>query len=165
MLTRTTELGLAVLSQLASRHPGEGPQSVRLLAEALHSSPSYSTKVISLLTRARITKSYRGAPGGVELARDPASITLFEVVEVCQGKLLAEYCELPPAGVRICAFHAAMSDVHQSLAEALGRWTISDLLADQPYRCSRNCLTSLAATGRSLHNPGGPLPVPGGGAQ
>jgi len=129
MLTRTSELAIQALLVLGLEGSGE-PTPPRYLAERLDCSPSYLAKILGMLVKARLLRSYRGAKGGVALARPAAEITLLRVVEACQGMLTASYCRpVDVPGYPVCAFHEAMADVHQATVAALDRWTLADLLA------------------------------------
>lgn len=131
MITRTSELALRALVVLALEG-GDEPVSPRRLAERLDCSPSYLAKVLGMLVKAGLLRSFRGAKGGVLPARPAESVTLRDVVEACQGLLVANYCrEIDLSDVPVCAFHRAMDDVHRATVEALARWTLADLL-EQP---------------------------------
>ena len=61
------------------------------IAEELGASSAYISKIHTQLVKANVLVSHRGKHGGVTLARNPRAITLFEVVEACQGHILSEY--------------------------------------------------------------------------
>jgi Rrf2 family protein len=129
MLTRTSEIAVQALLVLGLESAGE-PASPRQLAERLDCSPSYLAKVLGMLVKARLLRSFRGARGGVRLARPADEITLLAVVEACQGLMAANYCRsIDVPGYPVCAFHQAMADVHRATVGALSRWTLADLLA------------------------------------
>lgn len=132
MLTQTSELAVRALLLLAIE-PSTEPTPPRQLAESLNCSPSYLAKTVSMLVRAGVLQSVRGARGGVLLTRDPAEISLLEVVEACQGLLIGSYCtELAAHREPICSYHRAMNDLHAAMTETLSKWSLKDLLA-QPY--------------------------------
>ena len=54
--------------------------------------PSFLAKIISQLSIAGLLHTSRGARGGVTLARDPAEITLLEVVEAIDGPIQLNEC-------------------------------------------------------------------------
>lgn len=129
MITQTSELALRALLLLALE-AGDEPLSPRQLAERLDCSQSYLAKVLGMLVKARLLRSFRGAKGGVLLARAPEAISLKDVVEACEGVLVGNYCRsLAVPGVAVCAFHQAMSEVHEATVSTLARWTLADLVA------------------------------------
>jgi Rrf2 family protein len=131
VLTKTSELGLQSLLLLAvswDEMTPQNPQPPRHFASYLGSSPTYTAKVLAMLTRAGLLKSHRGQLGGFELARPPAQISLLEVVEACQGKLMADYCSEQSLLPKTCAWHQAMYEWHQATTQVLSKWSIADLL-------------------------------------
>ena len=54
--------------------------------------PSFLIKIISQLTIAGILHTWRGARGGVRLAREPKDITLLEVIEAIDGPIQLNEC-------------------------------------------------------------------------
>lgn len=129
MLNQTTEIAIKALIYLTLKASPD-PVPPRELADALRESGTYMSKVTALLIRAGILRAQRGAAGGVMLLRNPAEVTLLEIVEACQGKILADYCRDVDDTVRVCAFHKAMLEVHESVTSILARWTLSDLAGD-----------------------------------
>ena len=128
MLTETAVTGLRALIHLA-QEDSTAPLSPKRIAAALDVSPSYMAKIAGALARSEIVDSQRGAKGGIRLVRDPKSITLREVVEACQGKILGDYCEETRSLRHVCAFHRAMVELHEATTEVLHRWTLADLIA------------------------------------
>ena len=53
---------------------------------------SFLAKIISQLTQDEILDTFRGAKGGVFLAKKPEEISLLEVVEAIDGKILLNEC-------------------------------------------------------------------------
>src|SRR5690606_8672177 len=49
-------------------------------------------KVVSLLSRAGLLRSMRGAGGGLQLARPAAAITLADIVEAVEGPIALTSC-------------------------------------------------------------------------
>lgn len=49
-------------------------------------------KLVSLLTRAGLLKSVRGAGGGVTLARPAAAISLADIIEAVEGPIAMTHC-------------------------------------------------------------------------
>ena len=129
MLTRTSEIAIRALVFLG-QSPSDHPLAPRLIATAIACSPTYLAKTLRLLGRAGIVRSRKGAHGGVWLARRPSDISLLNIVEACQGLIVADYCH--GLGQRssssVCAFHQAMQDVFGAITTALSRWTLADLL-------------------------------------
>jgi Rrf2 family protein len=128
MLSRTAELGVQIMLYVVLK--GEGaPVPPRQMAELLEASPTYTAKVANMLVKAGVLRAQRGARGGVFLDREPGAITLLEIVEACQGKVLADYCAPYDDLAKVCAFHRAMADLHRGVTDVLQRWTLADIAA------------------------------------
>lgn len=129
MLTGTTELALRALLFLGLSAPTE-PTPPKRLAESLGCSPTYLGKTLSLLVKADILRSVRGARGGVVLARDSRTITLLAVIEACQGTLVGEFCrteKIKEIGIP-CRFHEVMATLHGQVVKTLSACTLAQLL-------------------------------------
>lgn len=126
VLTSTSTIAVQLLLYI-NRFGQSAPVSPADAAAQLDASPSYVSKIVSLLAKADIVHTYRGAKGGVRLSRPPEDITLLHIVEACQGKILGDYCrEWEPIN-DVCAFHAAMFDLQHSIVSALSRHSLADL--------------------------------------
>lgn len=128
MLTKTSETAIQILLYL-ERQGTADPVPPILMAERLGASPSYAAKVCTTLAKAGLLRTHHGTRGGVTLARPPREITLLAVVEACQGKVLGDYCQEYDRTEWVCAFHAAMQDLHNAVVGTLQRWTLADLAA------------------------------------
>ncbi|MCC7478658.1 Rrf2 family transcriptional regulator [bacterium] len=129
MITKTSELAVQILMYVASRPNREIPVPPKQIADASKASPSYIAKVASSLVRAGILRAHRGAMGGVTLAAQPEKLTLFEIVETSQGRILADYCDGHFELDKVCNWHKAMHQLYTSTVSVLKRWTLADLLA------------------------------------
>jgi len=127
MLSKTSELAVQTLIFLCLADDHDYIPPARI-ADAIGASPSYTTKVTSLLVRAGILKAQRGARGGVQLGRNPGAITLLDTVEACQGKILGDYCAEYDDLEVVCSYHRAMHELHGAITSVLARWTLADLV-------------------------------------
>jgi Rrf2 family protein len=127
MVTLTSELAVQVLVFLARKGQGK-PVAPGAIAAALQASPTYVAKVCGSLSRAGILRSTRGAKGGVSLLARPQGLTLLQIIEASQGKLLADYCSPTVNLDHVCNWHRAMDELHSSVVEVLNRWTLADIL-------------------------------------
>lgn len=126
MLSQTTITALQSLLYMML-HADEAPHAPAQIATQLGASTMYLGKIHTQLVKANILRAQRGAHGGVTLARPPQSITLLEVVEACEGRILGAYCQPHDDTSVVCGFHAAMHDVQKTLLDTLSRWTLEDL--------------------------------------
>ncbi|MDP9365112.1 MAG: Rrf2 family transcriptional regulator [Chloroflexota bacterium] len=78
------DYGVRALFDLA-RHHGRGPVQSRDIAARQGVPAAYLHQVLGALGRAGLVRSTRGPLGGHELAREPAEITLWDVLLVLDG--------------------------------------------------------------------------------
>ena len=131
MITGTTETGIQALLYLVLKR-SRTPISPRQIAEDLGLSPTYLAKTTAALVKADILAAHRGVKGGVVLRRAPDAITLLEIVEALQGKVVGRYCETGSRSIEgACSFHQAMLEVHTVTLGVLTKWSLADL-AEQP---------------------------------
>jgi Rrf2 family protein len=93
--------------------------------------PSFLAKIVSQLSVAGMVQTSRGARGGVTLAREPAQITLLEVVEAIDGPITLNECVVDPSvctfGVD-CPVHGVWCQAQASLVKDLRATTFAALL-------------------------------------
>lgn len=87
MLSITTKspYALQALSELGQA--GEGPVPIGELARRREIPTQFLEQLFATLRRAGLLKSQRGVKGGYSFAREPAAITVLEVVELLDGPL------------------------------------------------------------------------------
>lgn len=86
ILSAKTEYACIAVLTLATRHDRGEPVRIREIADA-HGIPSrFLVQILLQLKGAGLVQSTRGASGGYQLARDPAEITLGEVMSVVDGQ-------------------------------------------------------------------------------
>jgi len=78
--------GLTIMIELAKRY-GEGPTSLKSIAQTHNLSEHYLEQLIAPLRNARLVKSIRGAYGGYILADDPRNITAGDIIRVLEGPI------------------------------------------------------------------------------
>lgn len=78
--------GLTIMMELAARF-GEGPTSLKSIAEKNQLSEHYLEQLIAPLRNAGLVKSIRGAYGGYILAKEAAEITAGDIIRVLEGPI------------------------------------------------------------------------------
>lgn len=124
---RTQYACLAVL-ELAARHGGGEPVRVRDIAQA-HGIPSrFLVQILLQLKGAALVASTRGAAGGYQLTRDPADISLMEVMQVMEGALapIVLNCTRETSQARVLA--EVWNEAAQAQHAQLSAITFADLL-------------------------------------
>lgn len=130
MFTQTSEYTLRVVVFLASI--GGKIATTRQIAAATHVPEGYLAKILQILSRANIVSSQRGLHGGSVLARDPASLTVYEVMQTVSPMPRIHTCPLGIAshGTNLCPVHRRLDDAMALVENALRASTIAELVAD-----------------------------------
>ncbi|MCA1039002.1 Rrf2 family transcriptional regulator [Bacillus infantis] len=78
--------GLTIMIELAKKH-GEGPTSLKSIAQTNDLSEHYLEQLIAPLRNAGLVRSIRGAYGGYVLGHEPADITSGDIIRVLEGPI------------------------------------------------------------------------------
>jgi len=124
--------GLRIMVELAVHH-GSGPVAVTTIAQNQQLPGKYIHVLVGGLKAAGLITAVRGPNGGLELAREPRSITPLDVVEALEGRLSGADCTLDPAACGRAA-ECVTRDVWAELARAMEVSLRSHTLADLAER-------------------------------
>ena len=78
--------GVILMIDLGMFH-GEGPVSLKSVAERQNLSEHYLEQLIAPLRNAGLVRSIRGAYGGYVLAKNPQEITVGDIIRVLEGPI------------------------------------------------------------------------------
>lgn len=90
-LTKKADYGLMAMKHLAE-HAAQGACSAKDVAEAYGIPQEALAKILQRLAKARLLISQHGSNGGYTLARDPKTISAFEVIQAIDGPLFITSC-------------------------------------------------------------------------
>ncbi|HEX7024040.1 MAG TPA: Rrf2 family transcriptional regulator [Gemmatimonadales bacterium] len=138
-VTTWTEYSLIIALHLA-RHGREAPEPVaaRELAEFERLPADYVEQILLRLRRAGLVESIRGARGGYHLARDPGTITVFDVMTASEHQTFELNCSSHPVDTERCSPGSACSirpvwhALQRRIDDLLSGITLADLLKEQP---------------------------------
>ncbi|WP_206812670.1 RrF2 family transcriptional regulator [Paradesulfitobacterium ferrireducens] len=130
--------GLKAMFDLA-QHFGEGPISLKSIAERQDISEHYLEQLISGLRKAGLVKSVRGAQGGYVLGREPGKMTIGDVIRVLEGPIAPVDCvaEEDPeccSKADYCVTRTVWEKVRDSIAEVLDSITLEDMVKDSKQK-------------------------------
>lgn len=120
------DYGARALFDLAQRF-GQGPIQSREIAARQEIPEAYLHQLLGALNRAGLVRSTRGPLGGHELARDPAEISLWEVLLVLDGPDRRDHLHLrtdPACDV----VHQLWHDLQGQIEAFLRATTLRDLV-------------------------------------
>lgn len=117
------------------RHYGTGPASLAEIAAEEDLPRAYLEQLVVSLRDASLVTSTRGAHGGYELARPPASISMTEVLRALEGPLAPMLCASEdPEHATVCdrttrcTVNLLWVRVRDAVAGALDSMTLEDLV-------------------------------------
>jgi Rrf2 family iron-sulfur cluster assembly transcriptional regulator len=122
------------LLSLALRSDGVGPTSVRDIAERTGLPQPYLEQILLALKGAGIVRSKRGVGGGYVLAREPAVITLGDIVSAVDGPIVVgDFGEPHQNGAcdheGQCVLLAVWAGVSDEMRRLLDALTLADVAA------------------------------------
>jgi len=121
LITRKADYAVRAVLYLALWSE-EGPTPVASLARAAEVPEAFMAKILQVLARRGIVTSERGVQGGFRLARDPAAISLLEVLEAVQGRLALNECVTEGHACHrsgTCAVHPIWAQVRHDVEDRL----------------------------------------------
>ncbi len=128
------EYGVRIMVDLARHYDGR-PRSLTDISQAEMLPLAYLEQLMKLLREAEppLVISTRGAHGGYKLSRNPAQITMGEVVRALEGPISPMICATEGEMVQICNFLDSCKTkylrVRDAVAQTLDSITLTDLVA------------------------------------
>lgn len=112
------------MMELAAKF-GEGPTSLKSIAERNQLSEHYLEQLVAPLRNAGLVKSIRGAYGGYVLSREPESITAGDVIRILEGPISpVDFTEEDDPAKRDLWLR-----IRDSIANVLDSTTLADLVS------------------------------------
>lgn len=126
MISQTAEYALRAVTHL-SAHGQEKPTTAEISA-ATQVPSNYLAKVLQGLSRAGLVRSQRGPGGGHTLTRDPAVLTVLDVVNAVDPLQRIQHC---PLGLKdhpqLCPLHRRLDNVAAMVEASFEQTTIAEL--------------------------------------
>lgn len=125
--------GLTIMMELANRC-GEGPTSLRSIAQRHDLSEHYLEQLVAPLRNAGLVKSIRGAYGGYVLAKQPDEISAGDVIRVLEGPISpVEFAEEEDPAKRYLWLR-----IRDSISSVLDSTSLQDLISYEDDGISDN---------------------------
>ncbi len=128
-LTKKADYGLIAMKHLAE-HPGNRSLSAKDLAECYGIPPEMLAKILQRLVKSGLLISQHGINGGYALARDPRTISAFDVIKAIDGPLFITSCVTTRGEcdqTDRCTVREPLRRVNQSIEEVLSKITLWDM--------------------------------------
>ena len=134
-LSTKSRYGLRAIFDMAY-HAGTLPSQIKDISRRQNISPRYLEQIFQDLKKAGLLKSRRGPQGGYILARQPAEITVMDIIHATEGEMaLVDCVKSGKRGKTGCEFdnqcitQRVWAEASRRLNDYLGTVTIKDLCA------------------------------------
>ena len=142
-ISKLTDYGTVVLAQLA-RAPGERRTATAVAKQTRIALPTVS-KLLKSFHRAGLVTSVRGARGGYQLARPPASISAAEIIDAIDGPVAITECSGDHSACDIetvCRTGTAWQRINDAIRQSLDGVTLAQLCGQEAVALWRPELSS-----------------------
>jgi Rrf2 family protein len=130
-LTKGSDYGAHAVIELAM-HYGHGPLQSAEIAARQKIPEAYLDQLLTSLRRVGIVRSQRGPHGGHELARDPRTITLGQIVTALEGPVVPhEFVHSGDDWAAACAVRNAWHAATEASQRVLDNTSIQELAEQQ----------------------------------
>jgi Rrf2 family protein len=128
MISQTAEYALRAIVYLADQRGS--PRTTAQIAEVTQVPPGYLAKVMQSLSRMRLVHSQRGLNGGFTLTRDPAELSMLEIISAVDPIRRFHECPLgvPTHSENLCPLHRRLEEAAKMLEEKFGETNVASLL-------------------------------------
>ncbi|NLW91963.1 MAG: Rrf2 family transcriptional regulator [Syntrophomonadaceae bacterium] len=124
--------GLRSMLDLAVYSTGD-QVALNAIAERQNISPNYLEQVFSLLRKAGLVKSVKGAQGGYVLADHPSKISVGNILRALEGELTITTDsgeELDSKGVEYCLRTRVWDEINAAINSVVDAITLEDLVLE-----------------------------------
>jgi Rrf2 family protein len=132
-ITRAGEYGVLGLMHLARRQPGQRAM-IEQVSRQERIPKSFLAKIFQNLAKAGLVRSIRGSGGGFALMKNPSDISVLEIIEAVEGRIVFQRCKLPkPVCEHVggCALCGLFERAQDGVKDALTRTSLRDLIRRQ----------------------------------
>ena len=102
------------------------------IAESMTIPKSFLAKILQRLTRGRIVRSTQGIAGGFELTKEPAKVSILEVIEAIQGPAAVNICAIDEGNCdlsSVCPVHPVWVELREDIENRLKKESFAGLMA------------------------------------
>jgi FeS assembly SUF system regulator len=151
-ITRQTDYGILLLSQMASR-PVEEVHTAKHAAQQSKIPLPMTSKILKALAKGGLLVSHRGVKGGYRLAATADHISLGDVIQALEGPFGITECSFNPGACEqegSCPVQSNWKRISLAMLDALDRIPLSDMVAPQMHHPDVRLLNVTSQIGRPL---------------
>jgi len=151
-ITRQTDYGILLLSQMASRPMAEVHTAKNAAQQSKISLPMAS-KILKALAKGGLLVSHRGVNGGYRLAATAEHISIGDVIQALEGPIGITECSFNPGACGqegSCPVQSNWQRISMAMRDALDSIPLSDMLIPQTHHSDVRLLTVSAQSARPL---------------
>jgi Rrf2 family protein len=129
LFSRSTEYAIRAMTFLASKEPGK-LAGAKEIAEAENIPMPFLWKILQMLTKRSMVRSFKGLHGGYKLARKAESIPLMAIVNLTDGSEFRDSCVLglPKCDDKNpCPLHEKWRNIRSDVTAMLDKTSLADL--------------------------------------
>ncbi len=129
LITRDTDYAIRAVCFIAEE--GKDIVSVGEMSRKLHIPRPFLRKILQVLNKNRLLRSYRGIGGGFSMAGRPESIYIVDIIRAFQGPLSLNECFLNKRicpNRKSCALKDRIDGIEKSVVSEMKKITIGDLI-------------------------------------
>jgi len=129
-ITKAADYGLRAMYRLGQT-PRDKSALIGSIAEEMDIPAQFLHKVMPRLVKAGLVRSRRGARGGYRLAKDPAEISLLDIVQAIDGPVFINRCLVDKDDCALhleCTIRPVFARAQAALRKVLRDHKLSDVL-------------------------------------
>jgi Rrf2 family protein len=137
LIKSDTDYALRMLVNLALRNDA-GPVTAAVLVDGQNVPVDFAYKILQKLCRAKILNSFKGVNGGFVLAKKPEAISLLDVIEAVQGRIIIRPCLLGDencVSAKPCPVSAKLQKLQETLDSEMQGITLAQIIQVKQSIC------------------------------
>ncbi|MEA4811451.1 MAG: Rrf2 family transcriptional regulator [Anaerolineaceae bacterium] len=131
-ITNQADYALRAMLYIARLGPGQHAPS-NIIADKMDMSRMFLSRINAQLSNAGLITTRRGALGGIMLAKDPAEISIYDIVTAIDGPVNMIRCTKDPGCCSLgenCPLRTFWQDTEQMMIKQLKNTTLQALIAE-----------------------------------
>ncbi len=132
LVTRKTDYAVRCILYLAQAN--EQIANVTEVSRQMHIPKTFLAKIFQKLTKAGLVESIRGMNGGFRLSKNPADVSLLDIMEAIQGPVCVNVCAVNSkkcSRSSSCSVHPFWVKLRQDMNRQMQEQTIAQLMEEQ----------------------------------